>query len=155
MEMDEYRFAPEDVAVLVAAFDEVDAAAQALARLKALQEEQKIVLKDAAVIARDGKNKLHIKETTDIGGKRRKLIGSLGFIDTGIANDKLNEIGRLLQAGHSVLVVTMPLVAHQAVRQELQAAGVKVISQELSPRVVAELEARLRDSEAGDKPASA
>ena len=153
--MDEYRFAPEEAAVLVAAFDETDGAAPGLAHLNTLHEQQKVVLKDAAVIWRDEHNKLQIKETTNIGGKRRGLIGSLGLIDTGIANDKLDEIGRVLQAGNSVLVVTMPLDAQPTVRQELGAAGAEVISQELSPRVVAELEARLRDSEAGDGPAGA
>ena len=53
------------------------------------------------------------------------------------------------------LQVRIQVDAQQAVRQELGAAGAEVISQELSPRVVAELEARLRDSEAGGKPASA
>ena len=147
--MDEYKFAPDAVAVLVAAFDEPNEAADALALLKTKVDEGKIAVKVAAVIARDEHNKLHIRETEELSGKRRGLLSWLGLLDTGIPNDKLDEIGRVLHAGNSVLVVTMPLGAEEAVRQELQAAGPNVISQELSPRVVAELEARLQES-AGD-----
>jgi len=145
--MDEYKFAPEAVAVLVAAFDEPNGAADALATLKTKVAEGKIAVKVAAVVARDEEDKLHIQETGDLSGKRRGLLGWLGLLDTGIANAKLDEIGRVLDAGNSVLVVTMPLGAEGAVRQELQAAGADVISQELSPRVVAELERHLKEEE--------
>jgi uncharacterized membrane protein len=147
--MDEYKFAPEAAAVLVAAFDEANGAADALKLLKTKAAEGKIKIKVAGVISRDEQDKLHIHETGDLSGKRRGLLGWLGLLDTGIANDKLEEIGRVLGAGSSVLVVTMPLGAEDAVRQELQAAGAEVISQELSPRVVAELESRLQGGEAG------
>ena len=147
--MDEYKFAPEAVAVLVAAFDESNEAEDALAMLKTRVAEGKITIKVAGVISRDEQDKLHIHETGDLSGKRRGLLGWLGLVDTGIANEKLDEIGRVLGAGNSVLVVTMPLEAEGAVRQELQAAGPNVISQELSPRVVAELEARLNETGGG------
>jgi len=145
--MDEYKFAPEAAAVLVAAFDEPNGAADALELLKTKVAEGKLAVKVAAVISRDEQDKLHIHETGDLSGKRRGLLGWLGLMDTGIPNDKLDEIGRVLVAGNSVLVVTMPLGEEGAVRQELQAAGADVISQELSPRVVAELEMHLKEEE--------
>ena len=172
--MDEYKFAPEAAAVLVAAFDEDEAAGQALERLKELHRAGQVVVKDAAVISRDENNKLRIKETHDMSGKTGAAIGAvtggvLGLLagpllvvgalgalvgglaaklsDSGIANDKLEEIGRALQAGSSALVVTMPLEAQEAVRKELMAAGAEVISQELSPRVVGELEKHMQEEE--------
>ena len=164
-----YSHEAEPVEVLVAAFDDEAGAATALARLKTLHKEKKLTLKDAAIVSRDDKGKLYIKETADmpagkgavvgavVGGVIGLLagplvvVGALGALigglaarvsDSGIANERLDAIGRALQAGNSVLVVTMEHAWVEQARKELQEAGADVISQQISADIVADLEAK-------------
>ncbi len=63
------------VQLIVAAFQEEAAADQALKELKSAQKQKLIDIQDAAVIRRDEKNKLHIKETADPGGGKGAAAG--------------------------------------------------------------------------------
>ena len=175
--MEPYKFGPEPAGVLLAAFDEENGASQALEHLKALHKEEKLVLKDAAVLRRDEENKLHIKETADMSGKKGAVIGAIAggvlsllagplvlvgaagaligglgahLSDSGISNDRLAEMGKMVRASDSVLVVTMPLDYLEAVRKELLAQGADAISTELTARAVAEMEAKLQEQQEGE-----
>jgi len=69
------------VELIVAAFGEEKAANTALKELKSAKRAGLIDIVDAAVIRRDEKNKLHIKETGDLsGGQGAMFGGALGLI---------------------------------------------------------------------------
>jgi uncharacterized membrane protein len=65
------------VQLIVAAFKEENAADEALKALKAAKKEKLIGIKDAAVIRRDQKDKIHIKDVKDVGGGKGALAGGL------------------------------------------------------------------------------
>ena len=63
------------IQLIVAAFQDEKAADNALKELKSAQRQHLIDIQDAAVIRRDEKNKLHIKETADPGGGKGAAAG--------------------------------------------------------------------------------
>ncbi|MCJ7658914.1 MAG: hypothetical protein MUO67_07170, partial [Anaerolineales bacterium] len=65
------------VQVIVAAFKEEETADEALKALKEAKKERLIGIQDAAVIRRDEDNKLHIKETADMGGGKGTAVGGI------------------------------------------------------------------------------
>ena len=65
------------IQLIVAAFNEEKAADQALEALRQAKKEKLIGILDAAVIRRDEKNKLHLKETADVGGGKGALAGGM------------------------------------------------------------------------------
>lgn len=65
------------VQVIVAAFKEEETADEALKALKEAKKERLIGIQDAAVIRRDEDNKLHIKETADMGGGKGAAVGGI------------------------------------------------------------------------------
>lgn len=121
------------VQLVVATFEEDEAAEEALKQLKEADKADKLILLDAAVIRRDEKNKLHIKETADPGGGKGAAAGgtigaviglfagppgvvigaSVGAlvggvtakrVDSGIPDERLEQIGEGLQPGTSAVV---------------------------------------------------
>ena len=134
------------VQLIVAAFQEEGAAKQALKELKALKKEKLIGIQNAAVIRKDAKGKIHIKETADMGGGKGSVIGgvagaAIGLIagpalvvpaavgalvgglaaklrDSGFSDQRLKTLGEGLQPGTSAIVA---VVEHKWVEQ-LEAA---------------------------------
>ena len=66
------------VQVIVAAYQEEDAADQALKSLKEAKKDKLIGIENAAVIKKDEDGKLHIKETADLGGGKGAVAGGSG-----------------------------------------------------------------------------
>jgi uncharacterized membrane protein len=157
------------VQLVVAAFQEEDAANAALKELKALKKEKLIGIQNAAVIRKDAKGKIHIKETADMGGGKGSVIGgvagaAIGLIagpalvvpaavgalvgglaaklrDSGFSDQRLKTLGEGLQPGTSAIVA---VVEHKWVEQ-LEAAmaevGADLVTANLQADIAAQLEA--------------
>ena len=65
------------IELIVAAFQDEKGAEAAYKELKYAKKEHLIKIQDAAVIRRDAKNKLHIKDVHDIGGGKGAGIGAV------------------------------------------------------------------------------
>jgi uncharacterized membrane protein len=155
------------VELIVAAFGEEKAADAALKELKSAKRAGLIDIVDAAVIRRDEKNKLHIKETGDLtGGQGAMFGGALGLIlgiiagpgallagatgaliggiasklrDSGFSNERLKEIGDALKPGTSAIIA---LVEHKWVSklEDLMAeAGADVMTEALKEEIATQL----------------
>lgn len=153
------------VQVIVAAFKEEETADEALKALKAAKKERLIGIQDAAVIRRDEDNKLHIKETADMGGGKGAAIGGvlggvIGLIggpagvvlggaagaavggltaklfDAGISDERLEEIGSALKPGTSA-IIEHKWVAE--VERELAEAGADVLTEALRDDIAEQL----------------
>lgn len=122
--------------IVVAAFNDESTADQAMQALKAASKEQDFQIQDIAVVRRDENNKIHIKETGDIGGGKGAVLGGIAggivgliagplaivtsaiggalvgglvakFWDTGIKNETLQSLGNALQPGTSAIVAVL------------------------------------------------
>ncbi len=143
---------------LVVAFYEIEDTADAtLKALKAEREEKWPGILELAVVRRDEKEKIHIKELGDTSGGRGAVIGGaigavLGLVagpagvvalgatgawigglsaattDTGIPNPTLDEIGMLLQPGTSAVVLIVADTASAAIEAHLLETGAQVVT---------------------------
>jgi uncharacterized membrane protein len=157
------------VQIIVAAFTDEEGADQALDQLKQAKKEHLIGIKDAAIIRRDPNNKLHIKETADMGGGKGAAIGgtigavvglvtgpgvvlttSTGAVigglvaklhDAGIPNDRLRDIGSALKPGTSAIVAVIDHVWVQQVEQELARQGAQVMTEAIKEDIAQQLDA--------------
>jgi uncharacterized membrane protein len=120
------------IQLIVAAFNDEKAAREALKALKRAQKEKLIKIENAAVLHKDAKGKLHIKETADMGGKKGATLGGvagavIGLIagpallvpaavgalvggltaklrDSGFEDARLQALGEGLKPGSSAIV---------------------------------------------------
>ena len=158
------------VQLVVAAFQDENGADEALKELKQAKREKLIGIVDAAVIRRDENDKVHIKETEDVGGGKGAVAGGLfgaaigllggpagvilagatgalvgGLaakkIDMGISNDRLKELGDGLKPGTSAIVAIIEHKWVAELEQELAEAGADVMTQALKADISAQLEA--------------
>jgi uncharacterized membrane protein len=158
------------VQLVVAAFQAENGADEALKELKQAKREKLIGIVDAAVIRRDQKDKIHIKETEDVGGGKGAVAGGLfgaaigllggpvglvlagatgalvgGLaakkIDMGISNDRLKELGDGLKPGTSAIVAIIEHKWVATLEQELAEAGADVMTQALKADISEQLEA--------------
>ena len=72
------------VQLIVAAFNDEQAAGEALQALKQAKRERLIGIENAAVIRKDEKGKLHIRETADLGGGRGAVLGGVAGAAIGL-----------------------------------------------------------------------
>ncbi len=158
------------VQLIVAAFQDEKAADDALKQLKSARREKLIGIQDAAVIRRDEKNKLHIKETADPGGGRGAaaggaigaIIGLIGgpagvvvggaagalvggvtakVIDSGIPDDRLKQIGEGLKPGTSAIVAIIEHRWVEEVQNQLAETGADVLTEALRDDIAEQLAA--------------
>jgi len=155
--------------LIVAAFQDEDGAERALNELKAAKKDNLIKIENAAVIRKDMKGKLHIKETAErkeagkgvgvglvvgallgafTGGATLVLaaggavVGGLAtkLHDSGFDDKRLETMGRSLKPGTSAIVA---LIEHKWVgelAQELSEAGADVLTQAISDDIATQLE---------------
>ena len=157
------------IQLIVAAFNDEKAADQALEALRQAKKEKLIGILDAAVIRRDEKNKLHLKETADVGGGKGALAGGmvgavLGLIagpagllvgaaagaitggvagkaiDAGIPDERLKEIGEALKPGTSAIVAIIEHRWVAEIENQLAEAGAQVVTEALKADIAAQLE---------------
>jgi uncharacterized membrane protein len=157
------------VQVLIAAFKEEKAADEALGELKVAKWAGLIGIQNAAVLRRDEKNKLHVKELKDWGGgKGAAFGGALGAVlgvltgpgiivagaagaligglaaklrDSGFSNERLNTIGESLQPGTSAIVAVIEHKWVAELEKEMAEAGADVMTESIAADVAAQLEA--------------
>ena len=147
----------QQVHLVVAYFDDEDAAKEALEALKEAHKEDDLPIDGAAVVRRDDEGKVHLKEVGDthakkgagvgalIGGAVGVLFGPLGVIgggaigayygsivaatvDEGIPNEALEEIATLLPVGGSALVALTTEADAKTVEEKLAALGGQVVT---------------------------
>lgn len=157
------------VQLILAAFNDEKAADQALNELKAAKKERLIGILDAAVMRRDEKGKLHIKETAEftggqgalgagaigamigliggpigvaIGGAAGALVGGIAgkLIDTGIPDERLRELGESLKPGSSAIVAIIEHTWVAEVQKQLAQAGADVLTEALKEDIAKQLE---------------
>lgn len=159
------------VQLIVAAYNDEKAAEEAWKMLKTAKWSGIIGVDNMAKIRRDEKDKLHIKEQGDPGGGKGAAIGAvlggvlgsiagpLGavvvggatgavvggltakYFDSGIPDDRLEEIGAALQPGTSAIVA---LIEHKWVaelQRELEEEAKDVMVQALSADIAEQLAA--------------
>ncbi len=157
------------VQLIVAAFNDEKGADQALKELKQARKEKLIKIENAAVIRKDQKGKLHIKETADMGGGKGAVLGgvtgaAIGLIagpllvvpvavgalvggltaklrDSGFPDERLKTLGEGLTPGSSAIVAVVDLTWVEAVEKQLQEEGADLFAAELSADIASELEA--------------
>jgi uncharacterized membrane protein len=156
------------VQVVVAAFQEEKSADQALYELKQAKWAGLIGIQNAAVLRRDQKNKLHIKETGDWGGGKGAAAGAVlgGFVgllagpvgwlgltgavigglaaklrDSGFSDARLKKLGAALQPGTSAIVAVIEHKWVDELEKQMQEAGADVMTERVSADIAAQLEA--------------
>lgn len=154
--------------IIVAAFQEEDAADQALSTLKEAKREKLISIDNAAVIKKDDDGKLHIKETADMGGGKGAGIGALvggviGLIagppgvvaggalgaavggltaklyDGGFKDERLRQIGTSLEPGTSAIVAVIEHRWVADLERELAEVGADVATAALAADIADQL----------------
>jgi uncharacterized membrane protein len=157
------------VQLIVAAFQDEKMADQALKELKQAKRERLIGIQNAAVLRKDEKGKLHIKETADMGGGRGAALGgvagaAIGLLagpalvvpaavgalvgglaaklrDSGFSDERLKKVGDSLEPGTSAIIA---IVEHKWVAQvekELEEAGADMFTEALGADIAGQLEA--------------
>lgn len=155
------------VQLIVAAFQEEDGAKNALNELKAAKKDHLIKIDNAAVITKDQKGKVHIKETKDMGGGKGAVIGgvvggAIGILtggvglavvgagaligglaaklrDGGFKDDRLKKVGEGLTPGTSAIVALIEHVWVPELEAELQEAGADVLVESISADIATQL----------------
>jgi uncharacterized membrane protein len=157
------------VQLIVAAFQDENGAEVALNELKAAKKEKLVNIKDAAILRKDAKGELHVRETGDMTGTRGGVIGGvvgagLGILtggaslaimgagaavgalaaklrDGGFKDDRLRQLGAGLKPGSSAIVAVIEHTWVRELEADLQRAGANVVVEEISADIAAQLEA--------------
>ena len=156
------------VQVVVAAFKDEKAADEALFELKTAKWAGVIGIQNAAVLRRDRKNKLHIKETGDWGGGKGAAVGAIlgGFVgllagpvgwlgvtgavigglaaklrDSGFSDERLKTLGEALQPETSAIVAVIEHKWVADLEKQMEEAGADVFTESISAEIAGQLEA--------------
>jgi uncharacterized membrane protein len=157
------------VQLIVAAFQDEKAAKEALNALKDAQRQKLIKINSAAVLRKDDKGRLHIKETADMGGGKGAAIGgvagaAIGLIagpvllvpaavgalvgglsaklrDTGFSDARLKALGAHLTPGSSAIVAVVEHRWVAEVKRAMAEAGADLFAEEIGADISAQLEA--------------
>ena len=157
------------VQVIVAAFQEEKAADEALSELKQAKWAGLIGIQNAAVIRRDQKDKLHIKELKDWGGGKGAVAGgAIGAVagvllgpgalltgaagaligglaaklrDSGFSDERLKTVGSSLKPGTSAIIAVIEHTWVAQLEEELEEAGADVLTESIASDVAAQLDA--------------
>jgi uncharacterized membrane protein len=157
------------VELIIAAFNEQNKAGEALKTLRELEKQQVIWLVNAAIMTKDAKGKVSIKETQDVDARHGALFGAItgGLIgllggpagvvvgaaagaatggavahkvDMGFPEVTLKEIQSTLKPGSSAILA---LIQHEwvdRVAEELDKVGATLFRQALKEEVAAQLD---------------
>jgi len=157
------------VELIVAAFNDEKAADAALKQLKQASKEKLIKIENAAVLRKDQKGKLHIKETADMGGGKGAVVGgvagaTIGLIagpllivpaavgalvggltaklrDSGFSDERLEKLGEGLTPGSSAIIAVVDHTWVAAVEEQLAQEGADVMTAQLQADIASQLEA--------------
>jgi uncharacterized membrane protein len=157
------------VQVIVAAFQDEKAAKDALKALKQARREGLIKIENAAVLRKDKKGKLHIKETHDMGGGKGAALGGVGgaaigliagtalaapvvvgalvgglvakLRDSGFSNKRLEAMGEGLKPETSAIVAVVEHTWVAKVKEALVEAQAEVMTADIQADIAEQLEA--------------
>lgn len=157
------------VQVIIAAFQDEKAAKDALAALKEASKAGLIKIENAAVLSKNEKGKLHIKETQDMGGGKGAVVGGVGgavigliagtalavpaavgalvggltakLRDTGFSNKRLETIGEGLKPGSSAIIAVVEHTWVEKVEAALAEAQADLTTAEIQAGIASQLEA--------------
>ncbi len=157
------------IQLIVAAFNDEKTAKEALKALKKAQKEKLIKIENAAVLHKDAKGKLHIKETADMGGKKGATLGgvagaAIGLIagpallvpaavgalvgglsaklrDSGFSDARLQALGEGLKPGSSAIVAVVEHTWVEQVKQALAQAEADLLTASISADISESLDA--------------
>ena len=158
------------VQVVVAAFQTEDAAKAAYKELKLAKKAKLISIDNAAILRKDEKGKLHIKETHDMGGGKGAGIGALvggaiglltggvGLVgagavgalvggitaklhDGGFKDERLKKIGDGLEPGTSALIAVVEHDWVDELQKELEDEATDIMVANLSADIAQQLQA--------------
>lgn len=157
------------VQLIVAAFQDENAAKEALNQLKQAQKQKLIKIEDAAVLRKDEKGKLHIKETADMGGGKGATIGgvaggAIGLLagatllapvaigaligglaaklrDGGFPDERLKKVGEGLTPGSSAIVAVVEHRWVADVENAMAQAGADMVTEAISADISQQLAA--------------
>ena len=153
-----------DMQIIVANFDTKDGAKDALKAVK----HEKVNRGDVAILSKNEKGKIRVKETADWGGGKGAVAGAVvgSFIpvvgtlagaviggvaarlrDGGFPNDTLKKMAGSLEADHSMFVMLTDAESVEVVEGILSTAGGQLASHPVSADLAAELESA---AEAGE-----
>ena len=154
------------VQVIVAAFNDLNGASQALTSLKEAKKERLIEIEDAAVLTKDADGKVRIKETADMragkgatigaiaGGVVGLLAGPVGWAalgggvigglaaklhDSGFPDDRLRQLAEGLTPDSSALVAVIDHRWVADLERELARQGADVVTEGLRDDIAARL----------------
>jgi uncharacterized membrane protein len=165
----DFQMSDVPVQVIVAAFQDEKAAKGALTALKQARREGLIKIENAAVLRKDAKGKLHIKETHDMGGGKGAAFGGVGgaaigliagtalaapvvvgalvgglvakLRDSGFSNKRLENMGQGLKPGTSAIIAVVEHTWVAKVEEALAEAQAEVITAEIQADIASQLEA--------------
>ncbi len=157
------------IQLIVAAFKDEKAANEALKALKKAQKEKLIKIENAAVLHKDAKGKLHIKETADMGGRKGAALGgvagaAIGLIagpallvpaavgalvgglgaklrDSGFSDTRLKALGEGLKPGSSAIVAVVEHIWEAQVKAAMAQAGADLLTAAISADISEQLDA--------------
>lgn len=157
------------IQLIVAAFKDEQAANEALKGLKQAQKEKLIKIENAAVLRKDAKGKLHIKETADMGGKKGAALGgvagaAIGLIagpallvpaavgalvggltaklrDSGFSDVRLEVLGESLKPGSSAIVAVVEHTWVDQVKKAMAQEGADLLTASISADISEQLDA--------------
>ena len=165
------------VQLIIAAFADEAKAKTAFDGIK--KNAKDVALKSAAFVFHDTEGKLHIKESHEftatkgagwglaigvvagvLTGGAALVIGAAGAaagaligkgVDTGIPNDQLKHLGKVLEPGTAAVMAIVDPGAAEAVQQELQTAGGTIATTELQAKIADEIrQSQVVDASATD-----
>ncbi|HEU4783796.1 MAG TPA: DUF1269 domain-containing protein [Ktedonobacterales bacterium] len=156
------------VEVVLAAFNDENGAEKALGELKQAKKDRLIGIRNAAVLWKDDKGKLHFKETADMRGGKGAVVGGViggvvglvfppsilasaaigaavgGFSaklhDAGFPDDRLREVGKGLKPNTSALIAVIEDVWVREVEAELKQYGADVVTEAVRADIAAQLD---------------
>jgi len=157
------------VQVIIAAFQDEKMAKEALAVLKEAKKAGLIKIENAAVLSKDEKGKLRIKETEDMGGGKGAVVGGVGgavigliagtalavpavvgalvggltakLRDTGFSNKRLETIGEGLKPGSSAIIAVVEHTWVEKVEAALAETQADLTTAEIQAGIASQLEA--------------
>jgi len=153
-----------DMQIIVANFDTKDGAKEALKAVK----HDKVKRGDVAILSKNEKGKIQVKETADWGGGKGAVAGAVvgSFIpvvgtiagaiiggvtaklrDGGFPNDTLKEMAQSLEPDHSMFMILTDSGSVEAVESVLSGAGGQLVSHPVSAELASDLE---KAAEAGE-----
>jgi uncharacterized membrane protein len=157
------------IQLVVAAFQDEQTAKAALKELKNAQKAKLIQIENAAVLRKDEKGKLHIKETGDMGGGKGAALGGVGgaaiglvagaalavpavvgalvgglvakLRDSGFSDARLQAIGEGLTPGSSAIIAVVEHKWVGKLEEALAELEVDLLTLELQADIAEQLEA--------------